>query len=353
MQSSLTTVDALTRFTLTPHEGGETEELLSHLMSRHGGADTPEFLALAGVYAQELPRRLRTALGEMRTLETNAGYVVTGLPVDDAAIGPTPRHWARQPDRRSTLREELWLVLCASLLGELFGWATQQNGAVIHDIAPTPGHETTQLGSGSSETLAWHTEEAFHPLKCDYLALLGLRNHDLVPTTFASIGDVVLDHDVRDVLFQPRFHIRPDDSHLAEEDRVADIPPGREGTLLLAARDRVDRMNSSPQRVAVLSGDPAAPYLAIDPYYMDVPDEDTQARAALDMICRAIDRNLREIVLLPGDIVVIDNFRAVHGRAPFRARYDGTDRWFKRVNITRDLRKSRAHRVTCDSRVVY
>ena len=102
-----------------------------------------------------------------------------------------------------------------------------------------------------------------------------------------------------------------------------------------------------------LSGDPAAPYLAIDPYYMDVPDDDPQARAALDVICQAIDGHLREIVLLPGDIVLIDNFRAVHGRASFSARYDGTDRWFKRVNITRDLRKSRAHRVTCDSRVVY
>jgi len=31
----------------------------------------------------------------------------------------------------------------------------------------------------------------------------------------------------------------------------------------------------------------------------------------------------------------------VHGRKPFTARFDGTDRWLKRVCITRDLRKSR------------
>ncbi|MBB1151746.1 MULTISPECIES: guanitoxin biosynthesis L-enduracididine beta-hydroxylase GntD [Amycolatopsis] len=349
----LTTADTLARFALTRREVDEIEGLLSRLMSRHDRADNPGFLAAAALHAQELPLRLRSTLGAMRTRETNAACVVSGLPVNDAAIGPTPRHWARQPDRGSTLREELWLVLVASLLGEIFGWATQQNGAVVHDISPSPGHEHTQLGSGSSETLAWHTEEAFHPLRCDYLALLGLRNHDLIPTTFASIGDVTLDSEVRDVLFQPRFRIRPDDSHLAAEDRTAEIPPGREGTLLLAARDRVDQMNSSPQRVAVLSGDPVAPYLAIDPYYMDVPGDDPPARAALDAICRAIDRRLREIVLRPGDIVLIDNFRAVHGRASFRARYDGTDRWFKRVNITRDLRKSRAHRLACDSRVVY
>ncbi|MBP2478023.1 putative NAD(P)/FAD-binding protein YdhS [Crossiella equi] len=34
------------------------------------------------------------------------------------------------------------------------------------------------------------------------------------------------------------------------------------------------------------------------------------------------------------------NKRAVHGRRPFTARYDGTDRWLRRINITADLRRS-------------
>jgi hypothetical protein len=37
--------------------------------------------------------------------------------------------------------------------------------------------------------------------------------------------------------------------------------------------------------------------------------------------------------LRPGQLLLIDNDVAVHGRAPFTARYDGTDRWLKRVNI--------------------
>jgi hypothetical protein len=42
----------------------------------------------------------------------------------------------------------------------------------------------------------------------------------------------------------------------------------------------------------------------------------------------------------------------VHGRKPFRARFDGADRWLKRLNVARDLRKSRAVRQHADARTI-
>ena len=54
-----------------------------------------------------------------------------------------------------------------------------------------------------------------------------------------------------------------------------------------------------------------------------------------------------------GDFAFIDNYQAVHGRKPFRARYDGRDRWLKRINVVRDLRKSRESRLSAASRVLY
>ena len=59
------------------------------------------------------------------------------------------------------------------------------------------------------------------------------------------------------------------------------------------------------------------------------------------------------IALTPGDICVIDNYKAVHGRKPFRARFDGTDRWLRRLNMARDLRRSREFRLDARSRVIY
>ena len=62
---------------------------------------------------------------------------------------------------------------------------------------------------------------------------------------------------------------------------------------------------------------------------------------------------MKDVRLQPGDIAFIDNYRAVHGRESFRARYDGTDRWLKRLNITRNLRGSRAWRPAADHRIIY
>lgn len=61
---------------------------------------------------------------------------------------------------------------------------------------------------------------------------------------------------------------------------------------------------------------------------------------------------MRDIILQPGDCCFIDNYRAVHGRKPFTANYDGYDRWLKRLNITRDLRKSQKMRAKPLSRVI-
>ena len=35
--------------------------------------------------------------------------------------------------------------------------------------------------------------------------------------------------------------------------------------------------------------------------------------------------------LEPGDLLMVDNRRAVHARTAFRPRYDGQDRWLQRV----------------------
>jgi Fe(II)/alpha-ketoglutarate-dependent arginine beta-hydroxylase len=340
------------RFTMTSDEAAAAQRLVDEALATYPEAECPEFLRDAPVVAHELPRRLRQFLGEMRTRESTAVCVVSGVTVDDAAIGPTPVGRAVAAARAATHREELWLVLCGSLLGDVFGWATQQNGAIVHDIAPVRGHEHSQLGSGSAGLLWWHTEEAFHPYKCDYLGLLCLRNHDRVPTTFATADGMALDDEVLRVLFEPRFLIKPDDSHLTAE-QPPDPPTEEERRLLAAAIERMAQMNGRPQRVPVLYGAPSSPYLSIDPFYMEVPEGDAEARAALETLSGAIDARIREVTLTPGEILLIDNRRAVHGRRPFEARYDGTDRWLKRINVTRDLRRSRAHRATSESRVIY
>ena len=66
----------------------------------------------------------------------------------------------------------------------------------------------------------------------------------------------------------------------------------------------------------------------------------------------SIEENLVGVPLEPGMRCFIDNYRAVHGRASFQARYDGTDRWLKRVSITRDLRRSAGDHVGSNARMI-
>ncbi|MCA2218368.1 guanitoxin biosynthesis L-enduracididine beta-hydroxylase GntD [Jidongwangia harbinensis] len=347
------------RLDLTGAEVAAIRSLAADLAARHTGPDGvlrhhEAFLHDAAVQAHELPRRLRLFLAGVRTRESAAVSVIGGLPVDDDRIGPTPRAWQSHRTTSPTAIEETAFVLCGSLLGDLFGWATQQDGTIVHDLMPLPGHEHDQLGTGSADALLWHTEEAFHPLKCDYLGLMGLRNHDRIATTVATIDAVPIRAELRDVLRAARFVIRPDDSHLGRSQATdagnADGPTAR---LVAQAQRRMEEMNAAPDPVPVLSGDPENPYLCIDPYYMDAAPGDAEARAALDLFAKDIDARLTEVTIMPGEMCFIDNYRAVHGRQKFQARYDGTDRWLKRINVTRDLRKSRAHRQSAESRVVY
>jgi L-asparagine oxygenase len=176
-----------------------------------------------------------------------------------------------------------------------------------------------------------------HPFRCDYLCLMAMRNHTKVATTFGSMSRAELSQDVRRILLEPRFLIRPDDEHLRARGMSA---------------SSVHDLAEANTPVPVLFGDPAQPYLRIDPYFMDAVAGDDEANFALKTVVAALDDVLDDLVLEAGDVGIIDNYRAVHGRRPFHARHDGTDRWLKKIVVTRDLRKSRQIRSSARSRVL-
>jgi len=341
----------MNQITLTEPEVKSIQSLLSEVASQYSSSENPNFLNNAATISHQLPIRIREFLSMYKLFEPPPGIcIISGYPINDKKIGKTPDHWKFREGISPALEEELLLVLYGSLLGDIFGWSTQQNGHIMHDVFPIKGHENEQLGTGSEQLLTWHSEDAFHPFRGDYLGLFCLRNVDRIATTFASIDMVKLGEEHLKVLFEPRFTIRPDESHL--EKNRPDWNKNEAHVSLKSAYERINSLNTNPSKVSVLFGSPEAPYMCLDPYFMD-PVDDTEARRALNVLVEAIDAVITDIILLPGDCCFIDNYRAVHGRRSFRARYDGTDRWLKRINITRDLRKSRSDRSTCISRILY
>jgi enduracididine beta-hydroxylase len=327
-----------------------TDLLIAEILDADSGPDNAELLGRLTVYAQEMPREVRIAANHFRLHEPAGGCVFTGFWVDDDTIGDTPDHWG-DTRHNSTAREDLFLLLCASLLGDPVAWATQQDGRLLHDVIPIKGHELAQINSSTAAPLWWHTEDAFHPYRAHYVGLLCLRNPDLAETTYAVFDDLDLDEDTVRTLMEPRYVIRPDESHLPKNRGGGDADAPRE--LLERSFAWVEEVNSTPPLMPILFGDPASPYGRLDPYFMDRRDDDPSAMAAFDRFVKEIDNKLTSVVLQPGDVLFIDNYKSVHGRKPYVARYDGHDRWLRRVNVTRDLRSSRSARTTAAARVIY
>jgi hypothetical protein len=61
---------------------------------------------------------------------------------------------------------------------------------------------------------------------------------------------------------------------------------------------------------------------------------------------------MQNIPLAPGEILFVNNHLAVHGRRRFQARFDGTDRWLRRLWLASDLRPSRHLRTSATARII-
>lgn len=322
------TANALNILEITTDENEQIDALLTSLMICYSFPSNPAFLQQARMYAGQLPKSIQLKLNEFRHTEAHKGlFLLSGLNIDQQELGNTPDKVSRELDEMSGAKQSLLLILLASYLGEPMGWESQRDGALVNNIIPLKGHKDEQLSTGSAVELDWHTEEAFHPCRADYLALMCMRNYDNVATLVSSIADTNLPDDIKKVLFQERFIFLCDKNF---EDGPFDL--------------------SRPQ--AILFGDINSPYMKIDPSFMHAVEGDKEAADALAYISNEIKNALFDVALEPGQVVFIDNYRVVHGRKPFTPKFDGNDRWLKRINITLDLRKSRNIRSSHDSRVL-
>ncbi|MFC7307913.1 TauD/TfdA family dioxygenase [Streptomyces monticola] len=290
-------------------------------------SDDPRFLDQAPVLAHDLPLAVRHHLNAARRDERTQAAMIRGNVIDQTALGATPGQWSAADTEQSQVYGCL-LALYASLLGDIIGWATQQSGRLVTDVLPSKGYEHSLISASSELELAWHTEDAFSPHRADWVGLFSLRNTAEVPTTLSHVDLNRLPASVAEVLSQPRFIALPDSAHEFADDAPHQAP------------------------VAILDGHPDSPVLRIDRDFFRAQDGDDEAAEAFAWIVEHLDANLADVHIRTGDVCFVDNRNVVHGRRPFRAGYDGNDRWLKRVNVVRDLRRTRPGRSDATTRVI-
>ena len=265
-----------------------------------------------------LTRRVIQVLEAFRLDSGRSGAML----IQDCDLGDapsTPRHPADAPPAG---RAETFLLDVASVLGEPIGYEPELGGAIVQNIVPVAGSERRQVSTSSAVTLAWHTETAFHPDAPHYLVLMCRRGDPAAATRLSSIHDVLplLHDDTVATLRSPRFRTRPDASFLGGDSAGEYGPP----MTVLSGGDG--------------DGGGAGLRFVFDEELMIGIDPD--AVAALGALAAAVRRAANATVLDTGDLLVVDNHVAVHGRSPFTARYDGTDRWLQRSFVVDDLAPS-------------
>jgi Fe(II)/alpha-ketoglutarate-dependent arginine beta-hydroxylase len=324
---------------LTRDELDGVDTSVSRLLRSFGSVESGEFADACALAAQELPRSLRALAHRFKQLHLRCGAVLLrGLPVDDRRIGPSPAHWDAPWRNPPTLREEIMQCLLAACLGDIFGWRTQENGRFLRHIVPIEKERAEQLGGSSTVTLVWHNEEAFHDHRCDFLTLLCYRNEERAQTILSSIDDIDIDDDHWRILSSPRFVVLPDKSHLPEQNVSA------HWRLDDAAFERIRAMYANPTPVPVLSGARSRPFIQVDEAFMSALPGDDEAQSAYDWLLARFNDKQHVVVMNPGDMLWIDNKRAVHGRSIYSPHYGPRQRWLRRVNVTLRLRESLPYR---------
>ncbi|MGW3715672.1 clavaminate synthase Cs1 [Streptomyces sp. NPDC005133] len=284
--------------------------------------DIRAFLDAAEQLSAQVPTDIAAALDEFNAHGNTEGYLLLrGLPVEpDDELPPTPT--APPTADRPLLAMEAMLGILGSRLGLHTGYEEHRAGAIYQDVYPRPrAHHLSSATSGS--LLEFHTELAYHAHQPNYVMLVCSRaDHERKAATL--VGSIrkafpLLSDEVRDYLFDRELPRHADTA-------VEDLDP------------------AAVTYVKPLYGDRSDPYLCYDRELLSPKEPaDKEAIAALS---RALDEVAEPVHLVPGDLLVIDNFRVTHARTPFTARWDGRDRWLQRVYI----RTGRDGRLSGDER---
>lgn len=283
-----------------------------------GPADSESFIRAAGYARRRLPAEVHDALVDLADQSPRSGYLLLrNIGLGD--IPPTPS----SPTETTTknMQSEFVLLSVAWCLGQPIGYLPEHNGSIVQNIVPVRGTEVSQISTSSRVELQFHTETAFHPFRPRYLLLLCLRGDPQAGTLVASVYDIVerLSSSDLEVLRQSRFRTAVDASFL----NGTPSGLGSAQPILFGSESDLTFVYDADLMVGI----------------------DSEAQDVLERLASAVRESSKCVVLNAGDLLVVDNYVAVHGRTPFVARFDGTDRWLQRTFVVSDLSPSASDRV--------
>lgn len=302
---------------------------LSNIITANPSENPEEFCRQTNVASNRIPMDIARTLLEFSHHGSETGFLLLdGFSYDDVANTPDDND---QKIGEKTILAKIQGILM-STIGELVAYEAEGYGRIFQDIIPMKSMEQRQMSLSSGTELEIHSEQAFSKLRPDILSLACIRGDDAAFTYILPVKSIIknLSHSEIELLRKPLWTTSVDLS------------------FKLYGQEFIDGDVRGP--MPIISGPEEDPNLVFDQDLMTGITEE-----AHHMIARIVGiyytHRIRH-VLIPGQIMFIDNNRAVHGRSPFSPKYDGTDRFLVRCFATFDYEKS-AYARNSGSRMIH
>ena len=288
---------------LTAAESAEIAHLAGDLAEISSTREPSRFIEVARETVDGHPvfDRIRSVL-DRQPCACRIGSLLAGT------TEPTPEN--RPPTCGKVGIQAAMLGLVSGVVGSHRGFERESNGRLIHSVAPTRSNWDMQISSSSAVELEMHTELAYAEHQPAFVLLLCVKQGPDAAATLVAPLEVIIDHlplAVLNVLHEPVF--------MTSVDVAVRGQPGQ-------------RIGPMPVLTRSSSGD-----LLIRCDLGEFKPTDCKSSDALSAVRSAARSCAHRVVLDPGDLLVIDNNRAMHGRLPFAARFDGDDRWLLRSYV--------------------
>lgn len=271
-------------------------------------------LAARGISAEEVSRHVRD-------------FPCTHLRgvFDPGDLPETPVSWTPVPDTRATLTLRVAIVLLNWLCGmETVAYKSENGGALFVNLVTLDGQGA--MVEKSKGPMKGHTDAASFPFRGtndpvderiapspDVVFLAALRNLDAVPTTVMPL------HGILGGLTEAQIDV-------LKGDRVT----------LLAQRSfqRGTREILGEQHVLdganVLHESDEGTWVRYSHSNSVIDEQDADLVSAKERFEQTCLHCAQQVTLQPGDVLLVNNRKALHGRAPVGDAIGGTTRWLVR-----------------------
>lgn len=296
-------------YVLNDHEKNELYNLSLQLKDSCYDSNVELFLKNAKSLSSELPKSIQIFL---------KNFVNENL-FDDVAIIknlPYDKEIETPDDNTHFIGEKTVLSRCQAIInefiGEMVSYEGEAHGRLFQDMVPNKQLMSTQTSLGSKIELELHTEQAFSELRPDFLCLSCLKGDTQAKTYYLHVRDIInnLSNEEVELLKQKLWKIGVDLS-FAMNGCSNDI---RGPLSILTEKD-----------------------LLFDQDLMIGVND--RSKTIIDKIIDIYYKFRKFHVLIPGDCLIINNKRLVHGRSSFKPKFDGTDRFVIRSFILNNIEK--------------